>query len=178
MTVADVLAWLESVEWATVALDLGPFVLVLVLFWVLVRVVNRKTGETRRILDESREVLRRIEQEHEQASWLLGRMKEKIEEKRRGESRKAAESTLDRLVFEWNRIPGGSLNEARRGLDESLASPGRSSMVELVDTAQGVCYVVPKKSALHLESMRKERLTKQELDEWARKVDTGEEIPF
>lgn len=175
---ADVLALLRSVEWGTVVRVLWPVGLMVAMFSFLVGLERRKAGEVQRFLEEGREVLRKIELEHEQASWLLGRMKEKIEEKRRGESRKAAESTLDRLVFEWNRTPGGSLDEARRGLDESVASPGRSSMVELVDTAQGVCYIVPKKSAQHLEGMRKERLSQRELDEWARKVDTGEEIPF
>lgn len=181
---ADVLALLRSVEWGTLVRVLLPVGLMAAVFSFLVGLERRKAGEIQRFLEEGREVLRKIEREHEQASWLLGRMKEKIEERRRRESLKDCEFTLDRIVSEERLEQGGSyrhgvtLDEARKSLGALSVSARRASMVELVNTPQGVAYLVPREKAGQLEGMRKERLTQREIDAWARKCETGDEIPF
>ncbi len=89
MSMDDVVGWLQAVEWVYLVRVLWPTGLMLAVGLFLFRAEKRKALEAERFLAEGQEVLRKITVEHEQASWLLGRMQEKIEERRRAKSLEA-----------------------------------------------------------------------------------------
>jgi hypothetical protein len=162
----------QSVDWAMAARVGGPWLVTMAIFLFVIGVERRKAAEVRALVTEGRDVLVRIKEERQSVEWLLGRMKEKIEEKNAKERRRSAldeaETQMDRIIADHG---GMTVGDAGQRMDEALR-PTRRHMVELENTALGDCWVVPAEDATRLSRVlgarpRRSPLSDAEAAAWA-----------